>query len=182
MSFNMNLSNRGPAGSGVGGTMTGASKIPKGHSLGGIQQFNPQQMDLFNQLFSHVGPDSYLSKLAGGSQEGFEELEQPSMRQFQQLQGGLASRFSQGGARKSSAFQNVSNQATSDFASHLASQRKNYQQQALRDLMEMSSSLLGQRPYEQFLVQNAPKEPSFLKQLGLGAASGVGSLAGKFLF
>ena len=82
----------------VGNRMTGLGGggdiIPKGYKAGQLQQFNPEQMQLFQRLFSQVEPNSFLSKLAGGSQEGFEQLEAPAMRQFQELTGNLASRFS----------------------------------------------------------------------------------------
>lgn len=173
MSFNMNL--RG--GSGASSPSQTGNIIPKGFKQGQMNQFTPQQHELFSRLFGQVGGDSYLSKLAGGSQEGFDEMEAPAMRQFQELQGGLASRFSGmgSGARKSSGFQNSSTQATQDFASQLQSQRQGYQRQALQDLMSMSGQLLGQRPYEQFMV---PKQMGFGKQLALGLAGGIGQAGG----
>ena len=179
MSFNMNL--KGPSGAAVNG-MTGGNIIPKGYSRGQLSQFTPEQMQLFQGMFGRVGDDSFLGKLAGGDQSQFDQLEAPALRQFQGLTGNLSSRFSGAGsgARHSSAFQNALSGETQDFASKLHSQRMNYQQQALKDLMEMSNMLLGQKPYEQFLIQNAPKEPSFLKQLGLGLATGIGGLGGSY--
>lgn len=178
MSFNMNL--RGAAGSSIGNTQTMAgNKVPKGYQQGQLSQFTPEQHQLFSSLFSQVSPQSYLGKLAGGDQEAFGQLEAPALRQFNQLQGNIASRFSQGGARRSSGFQNTMNQASQDFASQLQSQRMGYQRQALQDLMSMSHELLGQRPYEQFLVQNAPKRPSFLSQLGTALGGGLGMTGGR---
>lgn len=152
---------------------TGAmkEKIPKGYSKGSLQQFTPEQMQLFQQMFGHVGPESYLSKLAGGDQETFNQIEAPALRQFSELQGGLASRFSgMGGlgARKSSGFQNTMNSAASNFAQQLQSNRQNLQRQALMDLQGLSGELLGQRPYENFLIAKQQKP-------------GWGQLAGKFL-
>jgi len=166
-------------------------KIPKGYRTGQLQQFTPEQMQLFQQLFSHVSPESSLSQLAGGDEETFNRIEGPAMRQFSQLQGNIASRFSAGGGgqgafsgRKSSGFQNALGGASSDFALQLQSQRQALQRQALMDLMGISGQLLGQRPTERFLT---PKEPSFLdKWLGLAgrtmgvAAQGAGSLGGGF--
>jgi hypothetical protein len=153
---------------GMGG-VTGGDKVPKGYTTGQLQQFSPEQMQLFQQLFSHVGPESFTSKLAGGDQSQFEQLEAPAMRQFQGLQGNIASRFSGmgTGARRSSGFQNTINQASSDFASDLASRRMGLQQQAIQDLMGMSSQLLGQRPQERML---AKRDMPFWKQLTLGGA------------
>jgi hypothetical protein len=153
-------------------TMTG-DRIPRGYEMGQLQQFTPEQMQLFQQMFGHVGPNSYLSKLAGGDQAAFEQLEAPALKQFQGLQGNIASRFSGAGmgARRSSGFQNVTSQASADFAQQLQSQRMGIQQQALRDLMGLSGQLLGQRPSERFLTE---KPKSFWHEAGLGLAGGIG--------
>ena len=164
MSFNMNL--RGSTGAGMP-SQTG-NIIPKGYSYGQLNQYTPQQQDLSNQQFWRVAPGSYLERLASGDQSQFDEMEAPAMRQFQELQGNIASRFSQGGARRSSGFQNTQNQASQDFASKLQSQRMDYRNQALQQLMEMSNTLLGQRPYEQFMLK---KSQPFWQQLALGTMS-----------
>lgn len=154
---------RGPTGVVSGGGMSG-NKVPKGYQLGQIQQFTPEQMQLFQSLFSHLGPDSYLARLAGGDESLFGEIEAPALRQFSGIQGNIASRFSGmgTGARRSSGFQNTMNQASSDFAQDLQSKRQGLQQEALRNLFGLSSELFSQRPYEQFLTE---KPPSFLQQL-----------------
>lgn len=171
---------KGPAGLSAGNNTSGGNIIPKGYSRGQLQQYDPQQMQLFQQLFSQVSPGSYLSRLAGGDQSQFDELEAPAMRQFQGLQGQLASRFSGMGmgARRSSGFQNTANQATSDFAQDLQSQRQGLQRQAIQDLMGMSNQLLGQRPQEQFLTK---KELPFWKQLALAGTEGLAGAASSFL-
>jgi hypothetical protein len=163
---------------GATGGMAG-HKIPKGYQMGSIQQFTPEQMQLFQSLFSQLGPESYLARLAGGDQSLFGEIEAPALRQFSGVQGNIASRFSGmgTGARRSSGFQNTMNQATSDFAQDLQSRRHGLQQQALKDLFGMSGDLLSQRPYEQFLTE---KPPSFLQQL-MGLFGNEGSLGGKNL-
>lgn len=169
---------RGSTGLSSGKGMTGGNVIPKGFERGQLNQFTPEQMNLFQSLFSHIGPDSYLSKLAGGDQSQFEQTERPALRQFQGLQGQLASRFSGmgSGARKSSGFQNTINQAGSDLSENLASRRMELQSQAIRDLMGMGNSLLQQRPYEQFLL---PKQQPFWQQLLGGLAPGVGQGLGQ---
>jgi|ERR1700755_16674 len=166
---------RGPTGNGLG-SPAGGNKIPKGYNHGQLQQYTPEQMQLFQSLFSQVSPDSYLSKLAGGDQSTFQQMEAPAMRQFQELQGENASRFSGlgMGARRGSGFQNFQNQATSDFAQDLASKRQGLQRQALMDMMGISESLLNQRPYEQFLTQ---KPKPFWQQLLLGASDRGADLA-----
>lgn len=182
-----------------GGNRTGMKDIiPKGYQKGQMQQFTPEQMQLFQSMFGHLGPDSFLSKLAGGDQSQFEQLEAPALKQFGALQGNIASRFSGMGAgssfggmgvgaRRSSGFQNTMNQATTDFAQQLQSQRMGLQQQAIRDLQGLSGSLLQQKPYEQFLTE---KQTPFIQKLleGLlgGAASafggGFGGMAYKGIF
>lgn len=151
-------------------------KLPSGYGAGQLQQYTPEQMQLFGQQFSHLGPDSALSKLASGDQSQFAQMEEPALRQFNSLQGNLASRFSgQGmGGRHSSGFQNASNAAASDFAQNLQSQRMNYQQQAIRDLMGMSNTLLGQRPYERFRIQNQEDQGFDWGGLAGGVLGGVG--------
>jgi hypothetical protein len=143
-----------------------AGKVP-GYDSAQVQQFTPEQMQLFQSIFSHLQPGSYTSRLAGGDQSLFGEMEAPAMRQFAGLQGDLASRFSGMGmgARRSSGFQNTANQASADFAQGLQSRRQELQRQAIQDLVGMSGQLLGQRPSENFLV---PEKPSFLQSL-LGA-------------
>ena len=169
-------------GANMGSRMTGGSsgmqkdKIPKGYQKGQLGQFTPEQMQLFKSMFGQLGPDSFLSQLAGGDEGMFDQLEAPALRQFGELQGGIASRFSGmgTGARKSSGFQNTMNSAAGDFAQQLQSQRMSLQRNALQDLMGMSNQLLQQRPYEQFLT---PKKTPFWQSL---LTSGVGGLAGGF--
>jgi len=141
------------------GVMSGfgrtGNKIPKGYSAGQIQQFNPEQMGLFSSQFSNVGEDSYLSKLANGDQSTFDEMEAPALRQFSQLQGGIASRFSGMGMgnRRSSGFQNAQNSAATNFSQDLQSRRQEMRRQAIHDLMGYSNQILNQRPYDQQLIK-----------------------------
>lgn len=147
---------------------------PKGYQTGQLAQFDPEQMQLFQQLFSHLGPNSYLSKLASGDESTFNQIEAPALRQFSSLQGNIASRFSGmgSGARRSSGFQNALTGASSDFAQQLQSQRMGLQRQALQDLFGMSNQLLSQRPYETTLTE---KPTSFLEKLLVGLAGGAGT-------
>ncbi len=171
----------GPTGINPNTTGTGQmkEKIPSGYKKGSMQQFTPEQMQLFQQMFGHLGPESFLSKLAGGDQETFGQIEAPALKQFSALQGQLGSRFSGmggTGARRSSGFQNTGNAAASDFAQQLQSQRQTLQQQALQDLMGFSNQLLGQKPYENYLIEKQKKSS------GLGGliGAGVGGLGGFF--
>jgi hypothetical protein len=160
----------------LSGAQGGNNVIPKGYRSGQMQQFTPEQMQLFSQMFGHLGPESYLSKLAGGDQSVFEQMEAPAHRQFQQQIGGLASRFSGMGmgARRGSGFQNAATQGASDFAMNLQSNRKNLQRQALSDLMGFSNQLMGQRPFEQFMVEKQQKEKSPWGSILGGVAGGIG--------
>lgn len=162
-------------------SMTGAKgmsrgeKIPKGYKVAQMNNFTPEQMKLHEGLFRHVGEGSYLSRLAGGDESIFNQIEAPAMRQFSALQGNTASRFSgQGlGGRNSSGFQNTMNQGASDFASSLQAQRQSLQQNAIRDLMSMSGELLNQRPYERSLYKKEDSGFNWGGALG-GLAGGVG--------
>ena len=129
--------------------------IPSGYRVGKLGQFDKRQNRLYRQSFEDVGPDSYLSKLARGDEDVYNEIEAPAFRQFNELQGGLASRFSGMGvgARNSSGFQNTSNQYTSDFAQDLAAKRHELKRQSILDLQGLSRELLGQRPDKKFLVK-----------------------------
>lgn len=131
-------------------------KIPSGYKKGAINNFTPEQMNLFQQMFGQVGPESYLSKLAGGDQATFDQMEAPALRQFSELQGGLASRFSgMGGlgARNSSGFKNTMNSYASNFAQELQANRQNLMSNARNELFNMSNQLLNQRPQETSLIK-----------------------------
>ncbi len=154
--------------------------IPKGMRKGQLQQFTPEQMQLFQQMFGQVSPDSYTSRLAGGDQSLFEQMEAPAMRQFSGVQGNIASRFSgQGmGGRRSSGFQNEMTSAGSNFAQDLQSRRQDLQRQAISDLMGMSNNLLQQRPYDQFITQKGEKQNPWGQVAGNFASAIPSALAG----
>lgn len=159
---------------------TNPSKIA-GHKVAQLQQFTPEQLELFQNLFSYLGPDSYLAQLASGDEGLFAEMEAPALRQFAGTQGQIASRFSGMGmgGRSGSGFQNTMNQASSDFSQDLQSKRQGLQRQAIMDLMGLGNQLLGQRPYEQMLVE-PNKKKSFWEQLIGGAAPFAGLAAGSY--
>lgn len=174
-------------------TGTFRNKIPKGYTEGRIQNFSPEQMQLFQQLFSQVSPESYLSRLSSGDQELFDEMEEPALQQFSGLLGNIGSRFSQGGggagalsSRRSSGFQNATTSAASNFAQQLQANRQALQRQAIEDLMGLGRDLLQQRPYENFVAQTPQKQyrPSTADQLiGAGGSflGGIGKSAGDLL-
>lgn len=153
-------------------------KVPSGYNSAQLQQFTPEQMQLFQSMFSNLGPNSFLSKLAGGDQATFDQMEAPALKQFSGLQGNLASRFSGigSGARNSSGFQNASNQASSNFAQQLQSNRQDLQRQALQEMMGYSNQLLGQRPYSRGFAQKQNDNSGWGGLLG----AGLGGLGGFF--
>lgn len=175
------IGSRAPTGAGLGGKPF-KEKIPSGYKKAILQNFTPEQLELFQSLFSNLGPDSFLSKLAGGDQSSFEQMESPALRQFSGLQGNIASRFSGGGggqgalsSRRSSGFQNTMNQAASNFAQDLQSNRIGLQRQALSDLINMSNVLLGQQPYTKSLVEKQNSSSGWGGLAG-GALGGIGGL------
>lgn len=173
-----------------------SSLTGQGHSLKGtgmrsfqLPTMSPQKSNLFNSVLGGIQPglmDSIgsMSKLAGGGDEKtWGDLEAPAMRQFSQLQGNLASRFSGAGtgARNSSGFQNTMGGMAGDLAASLQGQRMGLQQNAQSQLMNLFQNLMGQNEFENVI---SPKKMSFLKQLMLSLAGGgsqaVGSLGGMY--
>jgi hypothetical protein len=144
----------------------GGNKIPKGYDLGQLQQFTPEQLEMFKSLFPFLSEDSDLARLAGGDEEAFQEMEAPAYRDFNSLISGIANRFgtpsgggqAQLGARKGSGFQNTLTAAGSNFAQDLQSRRQDLKRQALNDLMGYSNTLLQQRPTEKFLAPKPQKQ------------------------
>jgi hypothetical protein len=177
MSYGMSSpTSTGPVKSGAGKT---GNKIPSGYKASQIQQFTPEQMELFKQAFSHLGPDSYTGRLAQGEEGIFNDIEAPAFQQFNELQGQMASRFSGmgTGGRKSSGFQNTANAGAANFAQGLQSQRQGLQRQAIQDLMGMSNTLLNQRPYDQQLFE---KPKPWWQEMASGFAGGAGQSVGNW--
>lgn len=166
---------------------SGGDIIPKGYNVAQLQNYDPQQQELYQRNFQQVAPDSYTARLAGGDQSLFTEIEDPAMRQFAALQGNTASRFSGGGggrgamsSRRSSGFQNTMNQATSDFAGQLQSQRMSLRNQAIKDLMSMSHQMLNENPTERYLAEKPEKKKSFLENLMKGGSGLAGGAIGGY--
>lgn len=122
-----------------------------------VPRLSPQQMELMNKLLSGLGGFTgegggldFLSKLASGDPEMFAEMEAPAMRQFGELQGDIASRFSGAGmgGQRSSGFQQAQSGAASELSEKLASNRMGMQQSAIQQLLGLSGQLLGTSPFE----------------------------------
>lgn len=153
--------------------------IPKGYRQGQLQTFDKNQMGLYNQSFDEVGPDSYLSRLSRGDEDTFNQMEAPAMRQFSQLMGGIGSRFSGMGmgGKNSSAYQNATTSATSNFAQELQSNRQNLMRQAIQDLRGLRGDLLAQRPQDRFLVEKQKKQNPWGQIVGNLAGQIPGAVA-----
>lgn len=150
------------------------SKVPKGYKQFQLQQFTPEQMEMFKGLLPYLGNESWLAKLAGGDEGEFEKIEAPLKREYGEMLGGLSSKFSGMGmgGQKSSGFQNTMTSAASNFAQELGAKRHGLKSQALKDLFEMSNMMMGQRPYETGLVEKGPSTMDKWMQL-------VGNLSGE---
>jgi hypothetical protein len=157
---------------------------PSGYKKGRINQFGPEQEKLYNQLYGLIEPDSFLARLLGGDQSAFQQIEAPALRQFEQLQGQTASRFSgmgSTGARRTGGFQREMSSAASNFAEQLASNRLGLQRQALQDMGQFAEFLLGQRPYESAYFQKKPKGSSagsWIDPLATGGGAITGGIFG----
>jgi len=149
------------------------------------------QMELFRTLLGGAqgglggGGLSQLSNLASGGDEAmWSQLEAPAMRQFGQLQGDIASRFSGmgSGARRSSGFQNSMNSAAVDLSERLQSQRMGLQQSAIQQLLGLSQSLLGTDLQENmFMPKKKPFWQELLGGMSPGIGQGVGTVGGMWL-
>lgn len=142
-----------------------------------VSNFTPEMMNLFQSLLGGSqkgvgGGLDFLSKIAGGDEGAFAEAEAPAYSAFNKTLGQLGSRFSQYGAQDSSAFQNAVSGAGADLSEKLQGQRLGMQQGAIDRLLGLSSSLLGQRPFENILEE---------KDQGFDWGGLLGGLAGSFL-
>jgi hypothetical protein len=153
-----------------------------GRSLVSASRLDPGQRDMFNRLRGGleggIGPglDQISSLAGGGTEEQWRQLEAPAFRQFNQIQGDLASRFSGAGtgARRSSGFQNASSGAAADLAERLQSKRLSIQMSSRDQLLDLYSELLGMDTQRTWGIENKRKN-----SWG-GAISGAtsGALAG----
>lgn len=149
-----------------------------GYKQVNIPRLSPEQMQLFQQVFSQIQPGlgqaiGKLGGIAGGDEEAFRQLEAPALRQFGELQGQLASRFSGmgTGARKSSGFGLASNSAAQELAERLQSQRLGLQQSASDRLLGLYNQLMGTQTFDSAFL---PKKRPFWQELLGGIAPGIG--------
>lgn len=152
---------------------------PSGYEIGTVQKFTPQMMEIFSKLLSSIsGGDlqsgiERLSSIARGDDSAFADMEKHYYSKLEQALGQTASKFSQYGARRSSAFEQASSQAAQNVAQEIGQNRANMSQQALQSLMGLGTNLLGQQPQENVLVPEKDTDilPIILSLLGSGAAA-----------
>jgi hypothetical protein len=164
------------------GSSLGKSGIP-GYNLATIPRLNPQSKNLFQSLLGGIDQSQLgqglgqTSRLAGGDQSQFAQMEAPALRQFQDLGANLASRFSGlgSGARYSSGFQNALAGEAGNLSERLASNRMGLQRQAIQDLLGLSQSLFGNQPDEYSLAEKpTPFWQTLLGKFAQGAGAGLG--------
>lgn len=117
-----------------------------------ISTMSPQQQQLFSSLIGKLGGGAgqgvdYLSRLAGGDQSMFSEMEAPAYSAFNKQLGNIGSRFADVGAIGSSGFQNATSGAAAQLGESLASKRGELQRGAIERLLGLSSELLGKQTF-----------------------------------
>jgi hypothetical protein len=183
--------------------MANASVSPikgTGKSLVSVPK-DPRIQQIFNELQqgAQKGVGSSLSQISGlaggGTPEMWEQLEAPALRQFGAAQGSLASRFSQGGARRSSGFANSGSAASMELAERLQSNRLGLQQGAQKQLLDLYQQLLGTDLEDTFSIDKKKSNRwggalsgassgalggSAFGPIGAGIGAGIGGIAGFF--
>lgn len=172
-----------PSGAYSSNQATRPEKTPSGYRQFSQNVYTPEQEATFAEARGLIDPDSFTSKLARGDQSAFAEMETPALQQFSALQGNMASRFSQmgQGATRSSGFQNTMSQAGQDFAGQLQSKRLELRNQAIKDMMGMTSEFLGYRPQEKGLVEKRQKKPKWWQEAGQHLLNAAAKEGGKRL-
>lgn len=169
-------------------------EAPKGYLASST--LNPGQQNLFTQLIDLLqggqsqnplqkGATDYWQNLLSNDPEAYKKFESPFLRQFnEQTVPGLAERFAGmgAGAQSSSAFQNALGQHGAALSENLAALRSGLQGNAANQGFNAAQTPIQQLLEALGLNTQAlvPKSPSFLKQLGVAGAQGVGEGVAKF--
>jgi hypothetical protein len=149
-------------------------------------RLNPQQQQLFSQIFGSISPHlggavgNIGSLAAGGTPEMWAQLEAPALRQFEELLGSAATRFGGPqygtGATKSSGFKNYLTGAAGDLAQQLQSQRLGLQNQAINQLLGLYGNLMGQETFDTgFLPRKKPWWQELIANLSPAIGQGLGA-------
>lgn len=156
---------------------------PSGYSQFELPTMGGGQKQIYDMLKSQImggqGQDVFakLFGTAGGSQEGFDQMEAPAMRQFQQqILPGIANRYVGSGISGSSGMQNAFANAGQGLAENLQANRMGYHERARDQVMNLMQSLLG-TPTSQFgLTKKQTPGADFLGSIGSGIGAGLGFL------
>lgn len=144
-----------------------------------FEKYTPEQQALIQQLMGAltgsgaVPRSGLLGQLLG--EEGFDAYKEPALRTyFEEIVPGIAERFTQAGAQRSSAFQNALARSGENLSRSLGEMRGQQQQNLL-------NSLLGQVLSPQFTTFYNPQGLSGLGSLLGGLGSSLGSSGGQAL-
>lgn len=152
-----------------------------GYNIERVSKYSPELLETARRLHGKATPGyeqaiERTGRIAGGSDEDWEALEAPALRQFGQLQGSTASRFSGGSiegasggsgalsARHGSGFQNELTSGAVELAEKLQSKRMDYQRQATQDLRGIYNDLMEQQETTPYFQE--PKQSGWKKWLG----------------
>lgn len=162
-------------------------KTPKGYSPYSQQTMDPQALGFRNQLMGALQPGAmgganFLSKLAGGDESMFQQMEAPAWNALESGMGMAGTRYSNMGmgAQNSSGFKQAMGGIAGQFGQQLASQRMSLQQQAIRDLFGMSSELMGMKTMESGLVKKPPSGWEQIMSLISGSGADIASTIGGY--
>lgn len=133
---------------------------PAGYNITQTPNFSPEMMKFFESMIGGLGPDigkalSRLTGIASGDEQYFADLERGAGQSFEKFLGQAGSKFSQVGAKGSSAFQNALSGGAADLASQLTQQKHQMTQDALGKLLGFSGQILGARPTETQLQEQS---------------------------
>ena len=131
------------------------TKIP-GYSQYQIDKFTPEMKQLYDSMVGSVGPGAvsgtdWLSKIAGGDESAFEEMEKPAYNAFEKQLGSIGNRYSHLGALDSNYFENATAGAGRELQENLQSKRTKLRQEATNSLLDQSNRLMDKEPYEHFM-------------------------------
>ncbi len=155
--------------------LSGGSILPHNYEIGSIQKFTPEQNKIHQYMGDLLGPSGYLSKIAGGDESFFQEMEAPALRQHQAITSGAGSRFGNLGLgnAKSGGF-SMPSSSFKDFAAALQANRTQQRMSAINSLMSGSNAYLSHKPTEKLLVpENDPLKYSKLSSTIFGAGGGA---------
>ncbi len=152
-----------------------------------IPTMTPQQQRLLSQMLTGLGGPMQLgiqnlAQLLSGAPEALEAYQRPELRRFEEETiPGIAERFTELGAQRSSAFPQALGAAGASLAERLAAQRAGLQQQAMGQLGQLLGFGMQARPFETVYRPPISGTPGFLGALAPGIGAGLGGGLGRLL-